>query len=240
MNTVCLPYSVCFINFVDKFSGQSPSTGCIFRFQRFFSNHFTRFAKSKNAPVLAFINEPRTIFFMKIFNPARFLAALKEIMSTGIAAVALSESEIFFIANSEFERPDRIGYHEYLEFVAAYQANNYRLPNLYKAEAMEEVYLYLNAQIAKQKLAMLKAVKEGGKDYRRFCWLLERQEKQQRADAAIARDKAKEKRDQEKAAAVTSHTETANTLPNNGSAPMEHAGPYQAHEKHVGPHAAAA
>lgn len=155
---------------------------------------------------------------MKLLNSARFLAVMQETMKTGVAAIALSDKELFFIANSELQRHERIAYADYLDFVNVLEANNYRLPNEPNAEALEQVYLYLNAQKAKQKLEMLNAVKEGGKDYRRFCWLLERQEKQQRAEAAKEKEKAKQQKDQEKAAKMEKET----VSPNNIAMPIAH------------------
>ncbi len=116
-------------------------------------------------------------------TPSPFMASLYEIMKSGVAAVALNEEDIFFLANDECLKPDRIHYHEYRKFVDALMANNKVPLHSLAEEAFYEIYGYLRAQKLKQKLAMLNAIAEGKSDWRRYCWLLDLQAKEERAKA---------------------------------------------------------
>ncbi len=139
-----------------------------------------------------------------------FLLALQEIMKTDVAAVALTVEEIFFIANDLCPKDQRIRYGAYLKFIDS--LNEYGEPtlDLDKAELYLDIEDYIKAQQAKQRLAMLNGIMEAGKDWRRFQWLLQWQEKQERQDNLQARKLAKaEKEKQQALNALTQYAEAS-------------------------------
>lgn len=134
------------------------------------------------------------------FNPqTTFFAALNEIMKTDVAAVALTQEEIFFIANDLVPKDQRIRYGAYLRFIDS--LDDYGEPTIdhEKAELFLEIYDYVKAQQAKQRLTMLNGIMAAEKDWRRFQWLLQWQEKQERQNNAQARLLAKAQKERQQA-----------------------------------------
>ena len=68
-----------------------------------------------------------------------------------------------------------------------------------KAELLLQIQDCIKAKQASQRLAMLDNIMKGEKDWRRFVWLLQWQEKQERQKQAKAKQIAKEQKDREKA-----------------------------------------
>ncbi len=137
-----------------------------------------------------------------------FLAALREIMKTDVAAVALTQEELFFIANDLVPKDQRIRYGAYLRFTDSLDAYGEPTIEHDKADLFLEIQDYIQAQKAKQRLRMLNGIMEAEKDWRRFQWLLQWQEKQERQDNAQARQLAKAQKEKHQALdAVAKFTE---------------------------------
>lgn len=117
---------------------------------------------------------------MIAFDPRPFIAALKAIFDTTAAAVVtLPETDLIFMANYRCQPAERLHYPSY-ELFLRHIGNGLVCPDLPHAEAYYEVYSLLRAEALEQQLKMLGAIEEGKPNWRRYCWLLERRDKQAR------------------------------------------------------------
>jgi hypothetical protein len=115
---------------------------------------------------------------MSLFNPTLFLASLRELLNGGVAAVALTEEEILFLANQNCPQEHRLPISDYLAYA---QQVTYCLPaellDTPNTETFYDISSLLKAKILQQKLTMLNAIADGKPNWRRYCWLLERKDK---------------------------------------------------------------
>lgn len=131
---------------------------------------------------------------MQPFNPAPFLAALRAVFNVGPTAVALSEQDLIFMANYRCQPAERLHYPSYQQFLE-HIGNGMLCPDLPNAEPYYEVYSLLRAEALEQQVKMLGAIEEGKPNWRRFCWLLERRDKQARLKKQAAPKAAKSTKD---------------------------------------------
>lgn len=129
-----------------------------------------------------------------------FLAALKEVFKTDVAAIALNVEDLFYLANDLCPQAERIRYGAYLRFIDS--LDKYGEPTLphEQADLLLAIRDSIKAEQGKQRLAMLKSIMLGEKDWRRFVWLLQWQEKQERQKNAEAKQQAKEQKERDAAA----------------------------------------
>lgn len=115
---------------------------------------------------------------MSLFNPTLFLASLRELLNGGVAAVALTEEEILFLANQNCPQEHRLPIADYLSYAqqvtCCLPADLLDTPN---TETFCDIFSLLKAKTLQQKLTMLNAIAEGKPNWRRYCWLLERKDK---------------------------------------------------------------
>lgn len=142
-----------------------------------------------------------------------FFKALQQVLANGIAAVTLSTEEVFFLANDLCPRDQRIRYGTYLRFI--HSLNEYGEPAETNSqnELLLDIYDYLQAKEAQQKTAMLEAIQAGQKDWRRFVWLLQFRQKEERLKLAQAKQQERERKEQQKAAEVVAQKEETAFLP---------------------------
>ncbi len=132
------------------------------------------------------------------FNPQpTFLAALKEVLKTDVAAIALNVEDLFYLANDLCPQAERIRYGAYLRFIDS--LDKYGEPTVPHAEAdlLLAIRDSIKAEQGKQRMVMLKSIMLGEKDWRRFVWLLQWQEKQERQKNAEAKQQAKEQKERD-------------------------------------------
>jgi hypothetical protein len=135
------------------------------------------------------------------FNPqSTFLAALKEVFKTDVAAIALNVEDLFYLANDLCPQAERIRYGAYLRFIDS--LNKYGEPTVphEQADLLLSIHDSIKAEQGKQRMVMLKSIMLGEKDWRRFVWLLQWQEKQERQKNAEAKQQAKEQKERDAAA----------------------------------------
>lgn len=128
---------------------------------------------------------------------ATFMAVLHQIMESGLAAVLFKEHEIFARANRDIPLAERISYSGYLEFVSMLDKYGEKYPNTIYAEQYFAIYDYMRCEFFDQRKQMSDAIKERMPDWRRFCWLLEKRNKDEKALIAAANAKAKEQQRKE-------------------------------------------
>lgn len=145
-------------------------------------------------------NLVKTNYYMDIQTQPTLLAALKEIMKTGIAAVTLSMEELFFLANEYCPADQRIRYGAFLRFTNSLDEYGEPTETNEQAAQLLEIYDYIKAQHALQTMQLLDGIAKGEKDWRRLVWLLEYLPKQERQKAAQARQQAKEAKEKRQAA----------------------------------------
>lgn len=141
-----------------------------------------------------------------------FFKALQQVLANGIAAVTLTTEEVFFLANDLCPRDHRIRYGTYLRFL--HSLNEYGEPaeTNDQTELLLDIYDYLQAKEAQQKTAMLEAIQAGGKDWRRFVWLLQFRQKEERLKLAQAKQRERERKEQQKAAEAAAKQEGVATV----------------------------
>lgn len=137
---------------------------------------------------------------MNLQKQPTLLKALEHIMADGIAAITLSTEEIFFLANDLCPHDQRIRYGTYLRFIHSFNEYGEPAENTPQTALLLEIHDYLQAQEARQKRNMLQAIKEGQKDWRRFVWLLQFRQKEERLKMAQAKQRERERKEQHKAA----------------------------------------
>jgi hypothetical protein len=137
---------------------------------------------------------------MDIQTQPTLLAAFKEVMKTGIAAITLSMEELFFLANEYCSADQRIRYGDFLRFTKSLDEYGEPTTTNEQTAKLLEIHDYLKAQQALQTMQLLDGIAKGEKDWRRLVWLLEYQPKQERQKAATARQLAKEAKEKKQAA----------------------------------------
>lgn len=139
-----------------------------------------------------------------------FLLALNEIMKTDVAAITFTQEELFFLANDLCPKDQRVRYGAYLKFMDSLDAYGEPSQPHEQADLFMEINDYIRAQKIKQKLIMFKGIMDADKDWRRYQWLLQWQEKQERQDNAQTRQLAKvEKEKQQALDALAQYTQPA-------------------------------
>lgn len=128
-----------------------------------------------------------------------FLDALREVLQADAAAITLNIDDIFCVANELVPKDQRIRYGAYLRFIDS--MDEYGEPTMEheKAELFMDIHDYIKAQKIKQKMILFKGIVDGDKDWRRFQWLLQWQEKQERQANAQARELAKAQKEKQEA-----------------------------------------
>lgn len=140
---------------------------------------------------------------MELQQQPNFLTALKYVLADGISAVTLSTQELFFIANDLCPPQERIRYGTYLRFL--HSLNEYGEPTEQQQQnaVLLDINDCLNAQEARQKMALLEAISKGEKDWRRFVWLLQYRPKMERQQLAQAKQREREQKEEQKTAETT-------------------------------------
>lgn len=156
---------------------------------------------------------------MQLQAQPTFLKALAEIMKDGVAAVTLSRADVFFLANTLCPKDQQVRYGAYLRFV--HSLNEYGEPTetTDQTELLLDIHNYLEAQEAKQRLKLLQAINEGQKDWRRFVWLLQFRQKEERLKLAQAKQQERERKEKLKAA----ETAAKQAAPSTPAQPLQQA-----------------
>ncbi len=165
-----------------------------------------------------------------------FLLALKEIMKNDVAAIAFTQQEIFFLANDLCPEDQYVRYGAYLKFMDSLDAYGEPTIEHEQAEFFIEINDYLQAQKIKQKMAMFQGIVDAEKDWRRFQWLLQWQEKQERQNNAQTRQLAKvEKEKQQALDALAKFTELGTDVLPSVAAPSgkDYQPSYHEHQQHL-------
>lgn len=137
---------------------------------------------------------------MDLTQQPTFLLAMQEVLKIDVAATALTIDELFFMANGICPTDERIRYGAYLRFMDSLDKyGEPTVPHL-KADLLLEIHDCIKAEQARQRAMMLEKILKGEKDWRRFVWLLQWQEKQERQQNAQAKQLAKEQKERKLAA----------------------------------------
>lgn len=172
---------------------------------------------------------------MQILPHHTFLDGLKVVLEDGISAVALSLEEIFLLANENCAPKHNISYGDYMRFVKT--LNEYGEPP--QRDAQTDLYLraykYIKSQEVRQRRALLQKVQDGQKDWRRFVWLLQMRQREERLKLALAKQQERERKEKQKAAELAAKQEATAQAEQNASLALPAANTLQTSTLHPQP-----